>query len=781
MPPLLANSKGQTLREHSLLVGSLARAMAVRCGLTGASLIRLTSGIQILDVLEVLGWGHDLGKATPHFQKALGSPSDEFPEANDGDRPFHHEISWAYLADRFDVVSHNKWLLNAIYWHHARPVAPNGDFLTSKDEILSKLSQKEKQALDAFAGGFDWKKGFRTDCPPCGDIELPDLFAKDGGGNNDENAILHVLRSILVAADRLVSSLEQDEFLSFANGTNSIEKLVDRASPPISLGGYAEPGAYDSVRFERQRDIALEASRSKTSCVRAPAGFGKTMLGLLWAAAARQSVLWVAPRNIVAEAVYLNACKELDALGMSASIELYLTGERQAARGDAPEFGSDIIVTNIDSVLNPMVDNRTAGRLFRTLGSAMVLDEFHELVGDSPLFAAFVTLMRARHRICGIETKTLLLSATPSAASSAWDAKGNETAQLPSPTSHYPPAHTGKYRIFWEDSVEPATNRTGRLSIFNAVARSQAAFATGEYHCLAHSKFTPTDRRRIFDSILQDFGKGGTGVAEGKNVAAALVIQAAMDVSFLHLDERICSPDFTLQRIGRIDRWGHLQSLDPSICLSVDPSPNDQAATRVLYHPALREKWIAALRLAFHEPRSAGLAELYEIYNRFHSEHREEICDYILASYKQGMEALIDYGPVKPRNPAPEPAEDEATRGRSKKSLRNPMSSWFFSVRRKADGAWLGPEELMDEGIELKARFQRGSNEKGLLDSSRMLKFLKDLHLAGFTRYRRYLKGKGAFPDSSKKWFTLARNAETPLPDFTRTYDPHYGLQENQP
>ena len=87
----------------------------------------------------------------------------------------------------------------------------------------------------------------------------------------------------------------------------------------------------------------------------------------------------------------------------------------------------------------------------------------------------------------------------------------------------------------------------------------------------------------------------------------------------------------------------------------------------------------------------------------------------------------------------------------------------------------------MDEGIELRNRFQKGPNEKALLDSSRMRTFLKDLHTAGFTRFRRYLKGKRAFPDSSKKWFVLARNPDTPLPDFTRTYDPHYGLQDNQP
>jgi CRISPR-associated endonuclease Cas3-HD len=778
---LIANSKGQSLELHARLVGTVARAMGMRCGLVAGRSFRLPKGFDIGDILEVLGWSHDLGKATEHFQKALGNAHSSGEEITDSERPFHHEISWAYIADRFDTTNPNKLLLNAIYWHHARPVAPNGDFFQSKDAILSKITPKERHALDAFASGFDWSKGFRVDSPPCGDIPVPDLFAQDGGGNNDENALLHFLRSLLIAADRLVSSLSPEEFDALAADPSRATALVELSCPVTDFGSPGTPAGYETERFERQMEIARLASVPKTVSVRAPAGFGKTMLGLLWAATLRQPVIWVAPRNIVAEAVYLNACKELDALGLKASIELYLTGERQAVRGDAPEFGSDIIVTNIDSVLNPMVENRTAGRLFRILGSAMILDEFHELVGDSPLFAAFITLMRARHRLCGSEVKTLLLSATPNAASCAWDAEGNETIHLPGPDSHYPPAHSGKYRVYWEDAEEPAALRNGRLSIFNAVARSQEAFGSGEYVCLAHSKFTPADRRGIFEAILRDFGKGGTGVAEGKNVAAALVIQAAMDVSFLHLDERICSPDFTLQRIGRIDRWGHFQSLTPSIRLGVDPSKNDQAAARMLYNTALREKWIAALREAFPAPRSVGLDELYEIYNAFHTTNRAEIRDHILAGYKDGIQALTEYGPVKPRNPSPEPDEDESTRGRSKRSLRNPIASWFFSVRRKADGAWLGPEELMDEGIELRARFDKGPHEKGLLDSSRMLKFLKDLHVAGFPRFRRYLKGKRAFPDSTKKWFTLARNPETPLPDFTRTYDPQYGLQDKQP
>jgi len=777
MSELIANSNGQKLEDHSRMVGKVAREMGRRCGLYSQDSIRTAHGVKIADVVEVLGWAHDLGKATRYFQKNLQGVGNLYEETSIKDRPLHHEISWAYLADRFDETSHHKWILNAVYWHHSRPVALDGDFFKSKDEILSKLLPSELREIHSFAERFNWSLGFREDSTPFGDITAPNLFTQDGGGNSDENAIMHTLRSLLIAADRLVSSLSQPEFTALLEDDSLISYFVERACPLTNFGNIEPSKTYDADRLKRQSEIAQIASESGTVCVRAPAGFGKTVVGLLWASLNKQPVLWVTPRNIVAEAVYLTICKELEALGLNASIELHLTGERKESRGGAQEFGSDIIVTNIDTVLSPMVDNKTAARLFRILGSGMIFDEYHELVGESPLFAAFVTLMRARHRICGETTQTLLLSATPNCAASAWDVAGKETTHLPTSTSHYPPAHFGKYKVFWDGENDDRSSREGRLSIFNSVARSQQEFTSGSYAYLAHSKFIPADRQRIFSGILRDFGRGGTGVGEGRNVAAALVVQAAMDISFLHLDERICSPDFTLQRIGRIDRWGNLTHQEPSIRLGLDESPNDKAATRILYDQKLRTKWIEALRAAFPETRMTDLAELYDIYNRFHKDHHDGVLKFIIENYKEGMKSLIEYGPLKPRNPVPDSDEDDS-KSRTKKSLRHSTPSWFFSVRRKSDHTWLGPDEIMSEGMELLNRFQKGMNEVQLVDASRMLMFIKELHSIGFKKFRRYLKGSRNFPNSTKRWFTLARCSDTPLPDFTRIYDQEYGLQE---
>ena len=89
----------------------------------------------------------------------------------------------------------------------------------------------------------------------------------------------------------------------------------------------------------------------KTTQVNAPAGFGKTILGLLWAFNSNKKIIWVCPRNTVAESVYRSITEELKFFNIDfLSTELFLSGEVKKNNilfeGD---FKSDIIVTNIDN------------------------------------------------------------------------------------------------------------------------------------------------------------------------------------------------------------------------------------------------------------------------------------------------------------------------------------------------------------------------------------------------------------------------------------------------
>jgi hypothetical protein len=772
MPPpkrvqqMLANSAKQPLLDHLQSVALVGRAMAEACGLTDPSL---------LSEVEAAGWTHDIGKAIKPMQDILVGKKSADP---DFEGPLHHEISWAFLASKFGPFPTNKRILGAVYWHHARPFGADGSSYETRDEILSALKKEDLRRLDLLFSALPLAPFFRADEHGTDlseeDPEVPALFVADGDGSKNENARQLVLRTCVIAADRLVSSLTLKQVSALVSGKTKAVDLVGSLSgslPPISVSA---PKNYGRKRFDLQVKAASDAAETKTCILRAPAGFGKTLCGLLWLIRLGRPALWVTPRNVVAEAVYRNLCEEIDALGLDLSIELHLTGERKRSRGERGEFACDIVVTNIDTILAPMVENRTADRLFRILSAPMVLDEFHELVGDSPLFAAFVTLMRARHRFCGPPVKTLLCSATPSCMEDLWDTDGNTTFHLPSKEAHLPPAHEGRYKILWK---KPGKNpKQGLLKVCNAVASAQRDFAGGEYSVLAHSRFTDDDRQAIMQFIYDRFGKGGAGVDAGDNVVAALVIQAAMDVSFSDLEDTVCSPEFSLQRIGRTDRWGTLQERAPSVAFILEDSANDGAAVATIYSSELRELWVSHLRKQLPHGSAPNLRDVYAVYNAFYAKHRVKVAKFIRDCYASGITDLRKYYfPKKPRGGAP--LQAQGRRAVARRSLRNPLGAYYFTVRR-ASGGWLGPDEVMDEGPSLPQRFHgKSANMQKLLRASSMRTILKQLVRQGYRRFRRYTT---SVPSSSNRWFALARNADTPLPDFTRTYDEKFGLRENR-
>lgn len=749
-----ANSGGQPLVEHSMLVARVGREMGRQAGLAE----------DILRQIECAGLSHDLGKAVGYFQDYLDGEGEDSAAT---EKPRHHEISWAFLAARLSSGNFNEPIFNAVYWHHARPVDEKGDHLESRDAILPRVSRDIKR-LDALYEALRISDKFDGRGEPQErDVEVPALVWKDGAGDTIANAKMLTIRTFLIAADRCVSGLTPEQFSGLLGGRIV---LADFVAQLIGGGARIEaacPDGYNAARFTEQNACARRAATERTVVVRAPAGFGKTMVGILWGLALGRRVLWVCPRNVVAEAVFDNAQREIEALKLPVSMELHLSGERRKSIGLAPEFGSDVVVTNIDSVLSPMVDNRTAGRLFTVLASAVVFDEYHEFATDQPLFAAFVTMMRARHRLC-LNSKTLLLSATPSCLHILWENEGNLTSMLPDERSHYPAAHAGRYRIFMAEELPSPV--PGALTVVNSVSKCQSLYLRDGYNHIVHSKFTDTDRAEKVASLFMDFGKGGEGVAAGRTAVSSLVVQAAMDVSFKHLSENVCSPEFTLQRIGRCDRWGTFQDANPTITLVCEDAANEDAAIRTVFNAKISGLWRRFLRDEIGQGKEMNLAALYAMYNRFCEAHRDEIRGYLLNCYSEGLEWLVGFAPVKFKGKA---AEASSRRGRS---LRNPLGSYFFSVC-KTSGGWLDPDDVMDEGRELKARFERPGIQRELLNGSRMRPCVKGLYDAGYMRYRRYLK-RATLPGTVKHWFRLARSAETPLPDFTREYDNRVGLKE---
>lgn len=760
---MFANQKRQELTEHLAAVSHLACSMARNLGLSD----------KLVECARCAGLLHDIGKATSSFQSYIQGylgvtppndidPTHEFE--NVAEMPLHHEVSWAFLAGHISNEG-NAILLSAVYWHHARPLNETYEHFITHDEILRKV--KGISNVISLFDKLTTEHSLRlAEYEPDSSVTVPDFFVQDGTLDRNTNAELHAVRGCVISADRYISALPADEVHLISENQSICQDILAKLSGN-GVGKYTQPVNYNRDRFSLQESCALEAQKEHTTLIKAPAGFGKTITGLIWSSIVGGRLLWVCPRNVVAESVYQSICTELAALKMECTIELYLTGERQKCNfsQDIPDFASDIVVTNIDNLLAPMVSNRIAQRLFSVVGSMMVLDEFHELIADSPLFAAFVTFMRARHRV-SLSAKTLLLSATPTNVYKLWDTGDKPTRVLPEKDKHYPAAHQGNYDLEFSSSI-PAVLSGGSLTICNSIRNTQDTYKRTNATIIAHSAYTDVDRRKITEDILVRFGKNGKGIEDGNTVVAAPIIQAAMDISFQELTECILSPEATLQRIGRCDRWGNIQA---SGCLAkirfVDITGNasEDGAVRTMYNSELRRKWVDFLADSLRNIKMANLDELYAVYNSFYIIAQDEIYDYIRNSYKEGLALLVDkYTPIKLKMPL----EDRAGSGRS---LRSPFGSYFYTVKTSA-GQWLGQTEVMSEGLELWFRYAKsGERTSRLCNAGAMRPIVKELGEVGYTPYIRIAK-RNRIPNDLIKWFKLARNRETPLPDTTRQYD----------
>jgi len=765
---MIANSRGQDLIKHLEMVALLGKKMGEKLCLSN----------ELCEKIFYAGLLHDIGKVTDDFQNymniLIGNQAliidDDFIDPINSN-PLHHEIGWAYLTQKF----FDPYILGSIYWHHSRPIHLSDNKkikYDTADDILYTLSDSDTKALDNIWNILKSKITTTLPSPYPMTMEIPSLFEKDGGqSNKNTNAEFMLIRGCVISADRYISSLSNIENI---NVNNIIDQILSGEIKGVPI----KPPNYDNNRYNFQLDI-VNSIKENTTIIKAPAGLGKTLIGILWSQKTKGKVVWVCPRNVVADTVYKNITKEIKALGLSCTIELFRTGSRQNFIGpDRPEFCSDIIVTNIDTVMSPMVKNNVAGRLFTLYGANVVLDEFHEFVSDSPLFAAFVTYMRARHRVSS--SKTLLLSATPSLIQVLWDTADKKTQIIPNENEHCSAAHQGTYEICFKDSF-PSNPVKGSVLICNAVSSAQDNFKKGYTH-LIHHRYTDRDRQVIQENIYNSFEKHKKGVENGESLSAALVVQAAMDISFRELFDSVSSPESTLQRIGRVDRWGTFQNLSPKInFFDMSSDKSEKGAINVTYDLKLQKLWVAFLKEKLNNISHINLNHLYKIYNKFNETYKKEILCYLIKKYQYGINGkngneflgLVSFNPIKILG-----AETIKKNKISCKNLRSPDGSYFYTVALNTEkNKWLGPDDILSEGYELYNRYiENNKLNKELLENGPMLTRLKGLVNSGFSGWSKQSRGKNKMPSSLKDWFRRARNPETPLPDFSRKYDPVLGV-----
>ncbi len=762
---IIANSDNkQTLKKH--LHGTMLMAMhcAKQMGVTDND---------IINIIGLVAFLHDIGKVTTYFQEIVLTDDyskenivKHYPNHGSDSYPKHNEISWLYATHHAKKLL-KKIGLQAIYWHHGTYLKQNVILDEAKPRTTSSVIAELKSfgedvdaifnQMDSVTSSFE----FPFDLSKYFDNEIDDesrtisrLFVDDINGDDISNAQRMIVRSCLIFADHLVSKLSCEELDDLIL---NVEKYYPNTNN-VKYGDFECPQGYNTDRFNIQKNILEDCDR--TTVVKAPAGFGKSLIGLMWGAKQNGQIYWVCPRNSVAQGVFNNLVKEIEQFNLDISIELFLTSERKDERNgkNIRAGGCDIVVTNIDNLLSPMVNQKATSRLFDVTVSNIVFDEYHEFLNDEALFGAFIVYMKARNLVAK-NCKTLLLSATPSIYHQFWDGK-EKTKILPNNEEHYPAQHQDLYQIFIDDDFVN-DSKPGSLTMYSSVRNVQAAFNKGNYTHIAHSLYSDQDEEHNLKEIMNLFGKNGN-----KNgiVVSAPILQAALDISFTGLYKTIESPESDIQTIGRINRWGEQNNVCDIRFLKLRSNKSERSAITKRYKCSISDLWSQELEIIC---QPINLDSLYKLYNEFNKKYNKELVSFITEKYETSIGKLQTFFPRQHKGSGKQVI--------ASKTLRNNKGGYFIVVKFKDSEEWC-PYVFNIQSIELN---DLKETNRDRIESSTIKTVMTNLEAIGFdyTDIKDKFFGKKSKQRLTiEKFESFIRCAESPLPIFTWRYDRVLGL-----
>lgn len=784
MDEILAKSDGCTLVEHTKMVLNIGIA-------TGECLLRdkeydyqLTKK-SVLSELAVAIALHDIGKCKTNIQGIIRKKTNEPTE--------HNIYSWSFFIHHINGGSSpkNNPIANAILLHHPvdKPFfkKKSSDYIFTQDE-LAVAGEIYNNLLgyisDTF--GFEYDKQYSlSDNDMYGriisdekiydniNVDDPSSFRK----SHNREAVKQILRTCLIFADRVVSSNVYDRERLLSNDKDYIyneilkPKLLCNESHFHNIDIFSL-NQYDSSRLTQQYKVVkyveeLNISDKNTLCVNATAGFGKSLIGVLWFLETKRKTIWVTPRNIIASSTYNSIVSELDNIGeKDVKVASYFSGEYIAKNYEGDDE-PDILVTNIDSILYRNNKNDKQILLFNVYGNNMIFDEYHEFKCGEPLFSGFIRMIYTRKQFTN--TKTMMLSATPLDFSCLYF---NDYIDEYKPLQLYNDMNVN-VSLKEYSSLDEVVCGNDSFVIVPFVKWAQKLYnKSSKDNEIIHARYADNDRLIKEKRLIKQYGKHAD-VVNKKIVYGTNIIGVGLDISARNIYDFYVTPEDTIQRgCGRSGRFNEKEyngSVNYNICRLNDmkyfaPKKsrkkgafNDRIQnefTETLYY-----KWFEMLKKYNNKTITKG--DLYVLRDKFYKENGELIEQMYINLFKRSDEAITDIYLVSSKKKGDKKliSKDNTYRGVS-------VNNIFVTVK-KSDGDYTEPININDCII----------NESNTSDMcNRRKKYLEGNPNVDKERMKYVYKMKTTDDFTVEKCKSFAYDSTTPLLLINATYDSEIGL-----
>lgn len=603
------------------------------------------------------------------------------------------------------------------------------------------------------------------------------------------DTVTSLIRACLILADRIVSLISETQLnnanLILDNNQEFFEQYYNNLLKTNSIKGIdISTRGYDMDRLKSQYKVLDTVNEHNHTVVSASAGFGKTLIGLMHFLKTKQKITWVVPRNVIASGTYKSIIQELNNIGETdVKVSLYYAGDvLESTHGNITSDNieeSDIIVTNIDSLLNRNVKNNMTRMLLQAYTSNIIFDEFHEFLCQKPLFSAFIRLMWTR--VFSTTSKTILLSATPMNL----DCFGlqnyiyylNDTPIINGDMK----VNISIKEVDFNEQFNTEDNDT--FIITNTIPQAVKIFQdiNNDDKILIHAHFTQKDRKNIEHNIYNLHDKF-SDVKKRNTVVGTNIIGVGLDVSAHSIYDFVLNPESTIQRGcgrgGRFNEHEYNGTINYTACIT----KGKNKLVNEVFTKSLQSKWIETLTQL--NGKTVTKNYLYELYYQFYTNNKKEVDNMYLNFFQKSNEDLFDIKPHKTKKKQ----KNEVITLSNSMSYRGDEDNLFVTTKDN-NGNWIEPITVPKYFIEIEKNIHIDDNGNNLLHntikqfiSTNLFSYEKiaNKNKTGINKY--ILKSIYGFDDKKANYtkdniMKIANRSDSPLPLFDFMYDNIIGLQ----